>query len=145
VALGGAVSGFTGIIYSEFRNRREEKQEIKRWFEKASNYISQIIYAVEKYRDDNDEGSQLQSTCADIAPRIREHVHSAPQEANNDLIQQLFQLQLQCEHVSDLDTQAHSGARTKLHEPESRVDELGDTANDADEKLKNKIENLTWI
>ena len=142
IALGGAASGLVGIVYSEFRNRREEQQTIKRWFEKATNYASQISEAVERYRDYS-EASQLQSTCADIAPRIREHVLNAPQERDDELIQDLVQLRLHCEHVSEAHAQALSGGRTELNE--QRVDELYTTANKIENKAEDAIKNLRWI
>lgn len=144
IALGGLVSGLVGVAYSDFRYRRNEQQTLKRWFERVANYASQITYGIQRYEEHSD-GSQLQSTCTDLAPRLRDHIVNSPADIDENLIHQIAELRIYCERVSELNMQSLSGRRQRLDDPENDIQTLATIAESAQDDAENEIENLDWI
>jgi len=144
-AVGGAVSGFVGIVYSEYRTQREEKKSTAEWYRRTINFTKQVQLSIQKYQSDS-EVTQLISTCEDLIPKIREHILKAPAELDDETEEIITNFRISCESIANMSALHSADGTQELPGPEQEiVNELSDHANKLKRCAKCSADDVGWL
>ncbi|QCS43020.1 hypothetical protein [Natrinema versiforme] len=95
--LGGAISGFIGISYSEYQSRRKQRKELKEWY----NTTILLAKRVERIHseDFNGSGDYIGDALSGVIGRLTEHLMDSPSDVDTEILNRCEELAAECENA----------------------------------------------
>lgn len=137
-ALGGAVSGFIGLIAVGYQNRNQRKAEVEQWYSRVER-LAQRIQRV-NYGDWTGPKPRIaQKTCAGVHAELAQHVADAPPAVDESLLGLCETLIAECQHVKMIRPLANT-SDLDPDETKNRVVKAAEKAEQVEQRAKEKRE-----
>lgn len=134
---GALISGIIGILYSEYRSKREQHKELKSWYTQLINLSRRTQRIVDEEFDADPD--YIRNSIAGNLGKLTSQIMSAPAEVEEDVIVEAEKLAQEFQKIQTIN-QPNDSIITFLSE-----DRFIEQAHTVEETAQDARENVSWL
>lgn len=103
---GAVISGLIGVLYSEYRTRRKQNEQLKSWYTQLNNLANRTERVASE--DFDADPSYVRNSIAGNLGKLSSHILNAPDEVSEEVLLEAEKLAEECQRIQSINNPSDS-------------------------------------